>query len=160
MKTRSLDRHAFAILAAALFCSGCDVSPDTIESLRRAAVQPSRGSAVATPQVEATPVSVAFHPAFPDRTDPFNFPDDSTLQEAGVDTSIKSAAHVDVVGFADLGVPRVFLSARGKTHSLAVGESIYGVEVTEIRPPAVRLRMGSLTWTATMFDPATSTPRR
>ena len=136
------------------------MSPETIESIRRAAARPSQGSTVTVPQAEVNPVSVAFHPAFPHRSDPFSFPDDSTLLDETVDTSIKSAAHLDVVGFADLGEPRVFLSARGKTHSLAVGESVYGVEVTEIRPPAVRLRMGSLAWTATMFDPAASTPNR
>ena len=101
---------------------------------------------------EVTRVKVTFEPSYPDRVDPFTYPNDSTLQPSEIDTSIKSAAHVDVLGFANLGSPRVFLRARDKTHSLSEGDTIYGVEVIEIRPPAVRLRMGSLMWTATMFD--------
>jgi hypothetical protein len=123
-----------------------------VEAFRQVARQSVGAQTPRAERADLTRVSTTFDPTYPNRIDPFTFPDESNLEGSGTDTSVKSAAQVDVLGFADLGQPRVFLRAREKTHSLAVGESVYGVEVVEIRPPAVRLRMGGLTWSATMFD--------
>ena len=147
-------RQLLAIASTLVVSSGCDVQPETMEAFRQVAAQSGNAQASFAKQVEVTRVNATFDPTYPNRVDPFTFPDDSTLESSGADSSIKSAAQVDVVGFADLGQPRVFLRARDKTHSLTVGEMIYGIEVVEILPPAVRLRMGSLTWTTTMFDQA------
>lgn len=157
---RLRNRLAMAIAITLPVTVGCGIQPETVTSFRRAAAQSIQHQASAATRLDTTPVKAVFHPSYPDRKDPFSFPYESTLESPGPDTSIKSAAQVDVVGFADLGQPRVFLRARDKTHSLTVGEKAYGVEVVEIRPPAVRLRMGSLTWTATMFDDTSSRPQR
>jgi hypothetical protein len=67
-------------------------------------------------------------------------------------TTITTVAQVEVLGFAEVDEPRVFLRTKETTKSLKVGDVTDGVEVIAIKPPAVELRMGSLVWTATMFD--------
>ena len=141
---------AFAITICIL--SGCGVPPETLDAIRQATASSDYLPAPSANRIALTQASPEFDPTHPDRVDPFAFPDSSTLENPGTDNSVQSAAQVDVMGFANLGQPRVFLRARETTHSLAVGDKVHGVEVVEINPPAVRLRMGSLTWTTSMFD--------
>tara|TARA_R110002049_G_scaffold46487_1_gene135086 strand:+ start:5907 stop:6383 length:477 start_codon:yes stop_codon:yes gene_type:complete len=153
-------RRELVSTIALIFLSGCSGQTQTIESFRRISNQTAKPAATDSEPSRVTAPDQAFDANFPDRIDPFTFPSDVESDKPSGDHSIKSAAQVDLIGFADVGEPRVFLRARGKTHSLTVGDTVYGVEVTEIRPPAVRMRMGSLAWTATMFDPVASTPSR
>ena len=92
-----------------------------------------------------------FDPPFPDRIDPFSFPDTAPVADSN-STSITMVAQVEVLGFAYVDEPRVFLKTRDTTKSLKVGDLTDGVEVVAINPPTVDLKMGTLVWTATMFD--------
>lgn len=97
------------------------------------------------------PNNLLFAATNPDRVDPFSFPAGvANSDQAG--TTINTVAQVEVLGFANVDEPRVFLRTKGMIKSLGVGRVTDGVEVVAINPPEVELRMGSLIWTATMFD--------
>ncbi len=161
-------RHNFfsALLVVSLTV-GCGVEPETLDSLR-AAVETisSDGSGLTSgltsglPQGDGTEndlntssgLADAFQPPHPDRVDAFSFTAGVEFNGQGsVETSV---ANVVVIGFANVREPRVFLRIEDQTRSLRVGEVANGIEVVAIREPVVELRMGSLLWTATMFDSA------
>ena len=56
------------------------------------------------------------------------------------------------MGFSNVRELQVFLRIDDRIRSLRVGEAFRGIKVVAIREPVVELRMGSLVWTATMFD--------
>lgn len=139
-------------LVGLLFFVGCGVEPETIESLREAV---RATSAMGTDGVLAgQPVAnnLEFNPPSPDRIDPFTFPANAAMSADEPGTTITSAAQVQVLGFADVNGPRVFLRTKETTKLLAIGDKTDGVEVIGIHPPAVDLRMGSLEWRTTMFE--------
>ena len=143
------------LVALALLTVGCGIEPATLESLRDVVMTASAATEdQLPPEIESEVVE--FEPPNPDRVDPFTFPAGSTLAADQPGTSITTAAQVDVLGFANVDGPRVFLRTKDIIKSLAVGESTDGVEVEGIHPPAVDLRMGSLRWRATMFDRSSS----
>jgi hypothetical protein len=51
-----------------------------------------------------------------------------------------------------VGRQHVLLRSGEISKSLQVGESINGVQVIAINPPTVQLQLGTLVWSATMFD--------
>jgi hypothetical protein len=153
MSPKSIPILMAAILAA--LAAGCGVEPETLETLRQAVNTVSTQTPLAS-QLDADldAVDPRFHPPYPDRVDPFSFPADAPVaDQAG--TTLTTVAQVEVMGFAQIDEPRVFLRTKEMTKSLKVGDVTDGVEVIAIKPPAVELRMGSLVWTATMFDNTT-----
>lgn len=115
--------------------------------------------------------SSSFQPHYPLRTNPFLYPADAS-EVSPVPTST-SVAEIRVMGFADVRQPsladpvsdpagdpvaatktqqRVLLKTSVGIQSLSVGDQIGQIQVLRISPPAVELKMGSLIWTATMFD--------
>ena len=105
--------------------------------------QPSNDPAFAATELQ-------YLPPYPNRVDPFSFPVGTS--DAGAERNVPHAnVAVDVLGFADVDDPRVFLRLDGRTHSLAEGSRVGGIEVVKIKPPVVELRRGTLVWTATMF---------
>ena len=144
--TTILPAVIFAVLAV-----GCSIEPETLESLRQAV---NTVSAQATPSAQTPAVEadrMVFDPPHPDRVDPFSFPAAAPIADAP-DPTITSVAQVEVLGFAHVDEPRVFLRTKELTKSLKIGDVIDGVEVISIDSPSVELRMGSLVWTASMFD--------
>lgn len=153
MRTKSIKRFSM-VMATVLFSIGCDLEPGTLESLQEAVKTISaQQPVVSQEQARVEPDRGAFVPSNPSRVDPFSFPATAPISnsnEAG--TTIPTAAQVEVLGFANVHEPRVFLRIKDLTRSLGVGGVSDGVEVLAIKPPAVDLQMGSLRWTATMFD--------
>ena len=143
-----------AILAA--LSVGCGVETETLEAWKEAVHSSSIPSPASLAGSGASePVDQHFEPPHPDRVDPFSFPTNVGPSDPAGPATV-TVAQVHVLGFADVDQPRVFLRSGDRTGSLKVGEVANGVEVVAINPPAVELRMGSLVWTATMFDHMTS----
>ncbi len=154
MKTRSLAATGLAILLA-VHC-GCGVDQETLESLQSAVRAVS--SAPPEPNIDSTPAiqniaatEVQFTPPHPDRLDPFSFPETASVGERD-DASLSTVSEVEILGFANVGTQHVLVRSGEKTRSLEVGEIIDGVRIVAINPPSVQLQMGTLIWTATMFD--------
>lgn len=145
-----------AIAVCVLVSAGCDVEPETFESLRGAVRRVSQTGQDLSPtsndtSAAAAEESVSFTAPYPDRANPFAFP--GTEQEQAEDArAISSVGDIEVLGFANVDEPRVFLRTRRMTKSLAVGDVIEGIEVLRISPPTVELRTGELSWNATMFE--------
>ncbi|WP_068257922.1 hypothetical protein [Rubripirellula obstinata] len=107
----------------------------------------------------------SFKPLYPDRENPFVYPSDvDTSTAAPTSTSV---AEIQVMGFANVqsggmsvngtssipsGESKVLLKTNHGIKSLAVGDQVGQITVLRIDPPTVELKMGSLIWTATMFD--------
>lgn len=147
---------ALAVLVVAS-TAGCGVDPPSFVTLpgeaRPASTRPplSMLSVLDHPQKTLLDQNPDFQAPYPERENPFSFPAD--VADANfLGGPAHSVAQVQVVGFADVEEPRVFLRIRNETKSLAVGEQMDGVEVVKINPPAAELRLGSLLWTVTMFD--------
>ena len=134
---------------------GCSVEPETLDSLRAAVEtiscdESSSMSGAHNLSIESEGAEASFQPPHPDRVDAFAFAagiDGSSEEDTGA-----SVTNVVVIGFANVREHRVFLTIDDQTRSLRVGEVFRGIEVVSIREPVVELRMGSLLWTATMFD--------
>lgn len=142
---------AVLLLLVSFPLSGCGVQPETISALREAvnavsASKPTAIESIADEQVSGTD----YQPPYPDRIDPFSFPATAPVRD---DTAtITSVAQVEILGFANVDDPRVLLRTKDLTRSMKVGDAIEGVEVVAIEPPTVELKMGTLVWTASMFD--------
>ena len=153
MRTYSIS-SIVVFLAMTLLCAGCGVKPETLESWQDAVQTISAQQSLASQG--HTPLraeNVVFEAPNPDRVDPFSFPDGAPVSDQE-GTTITTVAQVEVLGFAEVDEPRVFLRSKETTKSLRVGDVSDGIEVVAIKPPAVDLRMGTLIWTATMFDNA------
>ncbi len=152
---KSTHLACIAALTAAVMSVGCNMEPQTLESIRSVA-QSVQGAAGVTPEslpiTATTQVAVSFTPPFPDRVDPFSFP--TGIDGEASEVTSPTMMQVKVLGFADVDEPRVFLRSRDTTRSMKVGDKADGIEVVAINVPAVELRMGSVVWTATMFDQA------
>ncbi len=153
MRTKSIS----LVAVAALVVAGCGVEPETLESLRNAVNTVSATNSLPKPQpvVDADPTDSLFQPSYPDRVNPFTFPRDADDSDRG-GANVTSVVQVQILGFAEVDEPRVFLRTNERTKSMRIGEIFDGVEVVAIHPPAVELRMGNLVWTATMFDQAST----
>ena len=151
MRSKSISSFSI-VLAATALSMGCDIEPGTLESLKDAVNTISAQQSLASQgQHQFRPAERGFDAPNPGRVDPFSFPAGAPVSDQ-TGTTITTAAQVQVVGFANVDEPRVFLRTKAMTKSLGVGGVTDGVEVVAINPPAVELRMGNLVWTATMFD--------
>lgn len=141
---------------------GCGGNGEPIEVALAAVRQVSTAHrADAAPAIEINPTddpSVANNPMtdplielpYPMRTNPFRYVGQDSEKSQTVGTGALN--DLRVLGFADVGNPRVMLEIRNEAHSMAVGDSRHGIEVLEISPPHVRLKVANLTWNASMFD--------
>lgn len=136
--------------------AGCDADSDSISQLssvvgRVQQVNESLAAAGGTANDVAT-TGISFAAPYPNRTDPFHFPGDES-DAAETPVSLISVGDIVILGFASVNEkPKVFLRSKDVTRVLAVGDRVDNVEVQAIDPPRVELRMGTLVWTATMFD--------
>lgn len=153
MTTRAIAANGLAIMLVSL--SGCGVDPETLESLQAATSTISAAQVQVSPEITKGPATKSsksqFTPANPDRLDPFTFPSDGN-KESGAGSSMTTVAEIEVLGFANVGKPHVLLRSGETVRSMQVDESIDGIRVITINPPIVQLQMGTLIWTATMFD--------
>ncbi|TWU59867.1 hypothetical protein Poly51_01400 [Rubripirellula tenax] len=163
--TRYSDRNGLKIASvgmAMVLTVGCGSDSETLESIREAVGQVSRVSNPASGNSADQPgdpgndvVLSNFTPPYPDREDAFSYPGEGTTSsEQSESAAVNSVAEIEVLGFANVGQAKVFLRSKSITRSLAVGDRFDGVEVVNIEPPRVEMKMGSLIWTATMFDKA------
>ncbi|WP_146536692.1 hypothetical protein [Rubripirellula reticaptiva] len=160
MKRFSITMHLSAKLGLPVLIAsvtvGCGSDPDTLGTLREIVSQTSHstksGNFGSDRDTVASGADVRkFTAPYPDRQDAFAYPGQSPEANVAV-VSATSVAEFKVLGFANVGEPRVFLKSKSATKSVAVGEKFDGVHVLEINPPRVELQMGTLVWTATMFD--------
>ena len=84
------------------------------------------------------------------RQNPFEFPIDLLGEQTS--DPVKTVGQISVMGFADVGRPTVMLKTPRDVYSLGIGESVDGITVIAINPPAVDLQLGTLNWTAHLFD--------
>ena len=154
MKTQA---QAVFILALALSTqSGCNVDPETLESLQAAvntvsAAQPSDAVGESATEPKQETAESQFVPKFPNRVDPFSFPAGIEMGDQDM-TPMATVAAVEVLGFGNVGEAHVLLRINEQSSALRAGESVDGIKVIAINPPTVQLQMGTLIWTATMFD--------
>jgi len=157
MTTRALAANGLAIMLVGL--SGCGVDPETLEALQSAVSTVSATQPAVTPDATEgaamQSVGVQFTPTHPDRIDPFTFPVGADL-DTGEGPTMTTVAEIEILGFANVGRPHVLLRSGETVRSMQVGESISGIRVITINPPTAQLQMGTLIWTATMFDKSDS----
>jgi hypothetical protein len=139
------------LAAVAVLFAGCGIEPETLDSLRGMVQAASVSAAAVTPLAAAEAEEIRFDPLHPDRVNPFTFPEGQSLAVDSPNQSLTSSVHVDVLGFAQVDEPRVFLRSKDLTKSMAVGDVIDGIQVIGIHPPAVDLQRGGLRWRATLF---------
>lgn len=145
----------YCLLPIMVASCGCSVEPETLDSLR-AAVEtisnenssPSRNADGLLEEHEV--IEATFQPPHRDRKDAFAFADGIDVDNEG--NTEASVTNVAVMGFSNVRELQVFLRIDDRIRSLRVGEAFRGIKVVAIREPVVELRMGSLVWTATMFD--------
>ncbi|MGB7324804.1 MAG: hypothetical protein WBD31_08020 [Rubripirellula sp.] len=135
---------------------GCGGDPESLGALREIVSQASHSTQsrnIGSDQktVASGSETAKFSPPYPNRQDAFCYPGQSPETNVAV-VSATSVAEFKVLGFANVGEPRVFLQSKSATKSVAAGGKFDGVVVLEINPPRVELQMGTLVWTATMFD--------
>lgn len=177
----SIGQAILTVGMGVMLSCGCSVEPETLKSITKvvgrstgselaAAVGQSLAESPAKKQqqrADHNAASSSFQPHYPLRTNPFIYPADAS-EVTPVPTST-SVAEIRVMGFADVrqlsltaaaGDPvaapqtqqRVLLKTSMGIKSLSVGDQIGQIQVLRISPPAVELKMGSLIWTATIFD--------
>ncbi len=154
MNTQSFAATGLAILLVGQ--TGCGVDSEALESLQsavRVASSPQPESPTSNAQkVQSSPALEAqFVPSNPQRQDPFSFPDVANAAEQD-NQALSTVSEVEILGFANVGTQHVLIRSGDKTKSLKVGQVIDGVRIVAINPPTVQLQMGTLLWTATMFD--------
>lgn len=88
-------------------------------------------------------------PPFPERTNLFQ-PPRFARRITQDDDDEGSADAVVLMGFADLGTPRVVLEIDGVVKPLAGGDEHGGVRVISIAPPRAVLQRGRTRWTASI----------
>lgn len=105
---------------------------------------------------DATSSTQVWSPPYAQRTNAFAYPGASSeaVETTKTDTSLTSS--VSVIGFANVGHPVVMLKFRDQMHSLSVGDKRGSIEVIDIAPPRVTLKMANLVWTVSMFDKSNS----
>ena len=104
--------------------------------------------------------SHSFEPLYPERANPFSYPTEVDSNSATATGA--SVAEIQVMGFANVqensglgnsvAESKVLLKTNAGIKLLAVGEQVGQIKVLRIDSPTVELKMGSLIWTATMFD--------
>ncbi len=144
-------RTLLAFVCAFAAIVGCG-GGESLDSLVAAAKKVNVDTLAAADQgqlLEEAGVAGASELPYPSRSNPFTFVGE---ERAATEPKPNELSDIRVIGFAQVGQPRVMLRLRNETRSLAVGDKNSGVEVLEISPPNVRLKLANLTWNASMFD--------
>ena len=145
---------------------GCGMNGETLDSIREVVDQAAQtpgneslstmstalnkiGNASGQAESDESAIQTA-EPPFPQRQDPFRYPRDG--DESNRTDTTASVADIQVLGFASIDEPTVLLRTKNGVKSLKVGDRVAGVTVISIHESAVELKLGSLVWTATMFD--------
>ena len=89
-----------------------------------------------------------YQPPFPHREDLFTPPNSGPKKT--VSSANDSEESVVLMGFADLGTPKVVLEIDGEVTPMAMGDQSAGVEVISINPPQAVLQRGRTRWTASL----------
>ena len=144
-----------ALAIAGLLCAGCSLESDQIQQLTEMASKSASTSVAINSEKSgsASAKNVSFQPLFPERTNPFQFPgyQGDSIPESDSYQS-QQAVQVRVLGFANVGQPRVILFSNGTTMALKEGEVARNIKVLQITEPTVKLQSGNLVWVATMFS--------
>ena len=154
-----ITRTAVTVGLSLVIIAGCgvDLDPSLVGPLREVSFSNNDVAADAT---EFAPDSKSLNPVwsapYPQRANAFAYPGDSVeaVETTKTDTSLTSS--VSVVGFANVDGPVVMLKFRDQTHTMSVGDKHGSIQVTEIAPPRVTLKMANLIWTISMFDKSSS----
>ncbi len=152
-------RIAF-LIAVTVFVIGCSQEPaspvpsEEVELIKPTPTPstnlPSQGEPAELIEPETKPVPEAkqaiYTPPFPDRANLFE-----PLRQANRRARSKSDDNTESVvlmGFANLGTPKVVLAIDGIVAPLADGDELAGVKVISIAPPMAVLQRGRSRWTA------------
>lgn len=99
-------------------------------------------------EAEADEPKVAYQPPFPEREEMFQPPRQAPRNLRSRDGDI--ASDVVLMGFADLGEPKVVLAINGVVTPMSGGDELAGVRVISIAPPRAVLQRGRSRWTASI----------
>ena len=141
----------FFIIATGLSGCGGEIPQPLLDAVAQRASM-TAPSADSKSDVGSPPQPVVFTPPYPERVDPFRYPDDQIVS-AGNESSL--VGRVQVLGFASVREPRVVLKIDETTHTPKVGDKPAGIEVVRITPPTVQLRRGQFSWSASLFEKTT-----
>lgn len=145
----SFGLSAIALGAVALSgCGGREFIAEVVSEAREELnLQPAmRHIGDESPKEQKTTQVVSLNPK---RENPFAFGGDYAVAVSQPETELSD---LRVMGFAKTDQPRVVLRVRQQIATLGVGESFGGVEVIEVNPPSVNLKVGKNIWTASLFD--------
>lgn len=117
------------------------------ESAKEKPAEPGKPKAAKRRDVAAV-TAAAWTAPFPDRNDLFEPPRYSG-RTRNIDSD-DSSDSVVLLGFADVGAPRVVLAIDGVVTPLAGGGEHAGVKVIAIAPPKAVLQRGRTRWTASI----------
>ncbi|MCC9641099.1 hypothetical protein LOC71_02355 [Rhodopirellula sp. JC740] len=150
--TRSF-RGIGALALGFAIVSGCGVDPESIETIRRVALQDQRTQADLEIGAESSDSSQLaaqkFDPPFPERKNPFYLDDDVPSTTSAQPTK---ASSYQVLGFAGLEDSRAIMRFGDQTQFVSKGDKIGDAEVVDIIPPRVRLKQRDFIWEASMFQ--------
>lgn len=145
-------------LFLSLGCNGSEEAPAAVTPTPKAATATektpqgsgSKGSEKKSDkeQAKAKQVSNSYTPPYPNRNNPFQPPMNMPL--ANIGNSRDQNSSVLLVGFANVGEPKVVLAIDGVVSPLSNGEEIAGVQVISIAPPNAVLQRGRNRWTASL----------
>lgn len=136
---------------------GVDLDPSLVGPLREVSFSNNDEAADATELVpDSKSTNQTWSAPYPQRKNAFAYPGESVeaVETKKTDTSLTSS--VSVVGFANVDRPVVILKFRDQAHTMGVDDKHGSIQVTEIAPPRVTLKMGNLVWTISMFDKSSS----
>lgn len=144
-----------SMIAVLATITSCGVDSKTLYELRdqvQAVSQSVSSGAQEVEDSESEPsVGKRFLPPYPDRENPFEYPGGSDPAAAQANSS-GEAGKVKVIGFANVGEPRVVIRIGESIYSPRVGQKIGNLEVISIRPPQAEFRYGTFSWTASLYD--------
>ncbi len=155
MSKPSITRTAIAVGLSLVSLAGCgvDLDPSLVGPLSRVSISANDAaeSAELAPDISGSNAA-AWSAPYPQRKNAFAYPGDSVdaVETKKTDTSLTSS--VSVVGFANVDRPVVMLKFREQTYTMGVDDKHGSIQVIEIAPPRVTLKMANLVWTISMFD--------
>lgn len=95
-------------------------------------------------------VASSYEAPYPNRNNPFQPPMNAPRVRTGNERDQNSS--VTLVGFANVGEPKVVLAIDGVVSPMSNGEEIAGVQVISIAPPNAVLQRGRNRWTASLTN--------
>ncbi len=158
--------HSFRLVASAVLLLpffGCsdstNMAPKTIlvsESSKKTEEQAKETKpntdkqSVVKPKEASSKLAQAYTPPYPERLNPFQPP--MNAPRVRTDNKQDSNSSVTLVGFANVGEPKVVLTIDGVVSPMSNGEEIAGVQVISIAPPNAVLQRGRNRWTASLTN--------